>query len=131
MCHVHIATPMSLYSGVLQGALVVFAAWTALLLGIGPRGLAVVFAASIVNLALFWCEHQVRKPAWDVLLRLHVAFAAVPLLLACVSRLGAARSVMLFTVYVGPMALIDRSHLAVGSLTRAEEIPRVQTSSGR
>ena len=129
--HVHITTWMSVYSGILQGLLIVFAVWTAALLGSGPVGFAAVYAASIANLALFWGEHRARKPLWDVLLRVHVAAAATPLMLACMPQLGSLGSMILLAVYVGPLLILDRSHLAKIPLKHPGEIRRVQTSPGQ
>ncbi len=127
---VHIAPLMTLYSGVLQVALIGLAVWTARLLGAGPWGLAAVVAASLLNAALFWAEHRVAKPAWDVLLRTHVAAAAVPVMLAFSPGLGATGTTLLFAVYATPMLLIERSHLSLASASRAA-LRRAQTSTSR
>lgn len=113
---VHITVAMSLYSAILQGLLIGLAIWVTASAGDEFWTVPVV-AAAAVNVILFMCEHTVRKPAWDVLLRVHVVSAAVPLMLAFAPRLGVAGSAWLFATYFVPMLVMDRSHLAAGPVT--------------
>ncbi len=114
---VHISSAMSLYSGVLQGALIAFALWACVLAGSETAGaqsliaLLVVAALALGNIALFAGEHLVLKPAWDTLLRIHVAVAPLPLLLGFMPRLGLRAGALLLAVYFLPMGVLDRSHL--------------------
>lgn len=108
---VHIAAAMSVYSAALQGLLIACAVWASTGEGTDQVGPAVVVLASAANVAVFVGEHAVRKPAWDILLRVHVASAAVPLMLAFVPQLGGLGSAALFTTYFAPMLVMDRSHL--------------------
>ena len=118
---VHIALAMSLYSATLQGLLIGLAIWVTALTTTDRAWTAAVVAAAAANLLLFVGEHAVRKPAWDVLLRVHVVSAAVPLMLAFAPRLGGPGTMLLFAAYLGPMLIMDRSHLAGSSLMAASQ----------
>jgi 4-hydroxybenzoate polyprenyltransferase len=98
---VHISAAMSAYAG----------CWLAILLALSlliaeAEGAAAVIPAgtgAVANVALFAALHQMRKPAWDIVLRLHVGLLMVPLMLAFGPRLGAPRSLLLLLVYITPM----------------------------
>lgn len=128
---VHIAPAMSVYSASLQGAMVACAVWASIELQNDQVGLALVVLASAVNIVVFVGEHAVRKPAWDVLLRVHVASAAVPLMLTFVPRLGAIGSAVLFSMYFAPMLAMDRSHLVGSAGPTPVENRRMQMSPSR
>jgi 4-hydroxybenzoate polyprenyltransferase len=128
---VHITPAMSLYSTVLQGVLIGLAIQAAIRLGHGPVWLGIVAAASLGNLAVFVFEHLVRKPAWDLLLRTHVAIAALPLMLAFVPRLGPLGAALLFAMYCVPLLMLDRSHLTDYVAATPAEPQRLQMSPSR
>jgi 4-hydroxybenzoate polyprenyltransferase len=128
---VHITPAMSLYSTILQGLLIGLAVQAALGLGHGPGWLALVAAASLGNLAIFLFEHVVRKPAWDLLLRAHVASAALPLMLAFVPRLGPVGAAWLFAMYCVPLLVLDRRHLTERAAATPVESQRLQMSPSR
>jgi 4-hydroxybenzoate polyprenyltransferase len=106
---VHISGGMSAYAAVWQITLI------ALSLAVAPRwssldvaGRFVMVAAGLAalgNAALFLLLHRVRKPRWDVLMRLHVAILMLPLMLAFTPRLGPARAGFLLVVYFAPTLL--------------------------
>lgn len=106
---VHISTAMSAYAGVWQVALIGLS-----LAVISQAGspddrsrLAVIAAgvAALGNAGLFVLLHRVRKPAWDVLMRLHVTILVLPLMLAFTPRLGPSRAGLLLLVYFAPTLL--------------------------
>jgi 4-hydroxybenzoate polyprenyltransferase len=128
---VHITPAMSLYSTALQALLIGLAAQAAIGLGHGAGWLGIVAAASLGNLAVFVFEHMVRKPAWDLFLRTHVAIAALPLMLAFVPRLGPVGTALLFAMYCIPLLVLDRSHLTDRVAARPVEPQRLQMSPSR
>jgi 4-hydroxybenzoate polyprenyltransferase len=103
---VHISRPMSVYGGALQLCLMGAAVTLALRLARNDgTALAAVFAAVAMNGALFALLHCVAKPAWEIVMRLHVVLLMMPVLLAFAPHLGAWQSAALFTVYFAPTLL--------------------------
>jgi hypothetical protein len=104
---VHISKAMSMYAGACQ--------LTLLLLSLAlarheswQRNPGPVIATGIVvvaNAGLFFLLHRVRKPAWDVLMRVHVTILALPVLLAFIPRLGSTSATVLFLLYFTPTLL--------------------------
>lgn len=113
-----ISKAMSVYSASLLSVLTVLALWTAAHVEVASEAgrmavLWVVTACVFVNGMLFVFLHRTDSPAWDVVLRAHVASLPVPLLLAFTPALGVAWSLALFAVYVVPLLALDRSHLSL------------------
>ncbi len=124
--HVHISRAMSVYAGACQLGLIALS--VAVAIELNPQGdrsvapLLLALGASLGHGVLFILLHTVPKPAWDVLMRLHVAILVLPIMLAFVPRLGAARSAVLGLVYFGPALLTAlwwfrrvRSRVVIGS----------------
>jgi 4-hydroxybenzoate polyprenyltransferase len=105
---VHISTSMSLYSGINQACLILVSVLLAARFAPETERSAVlitaVVAASFLNAVFFLLLHRIKKPAWDVLLRVHVTFLAIPLMLSFIPRLGGRASATLFLVYFAPSA---------------------------
>lgn len=106
---VHISTAMSAYAGVWQVVLIALSLAVIAQPGsTADRNLLLVIAAGIAalaNAALFVLLHRVRKPAWDVVMRVHVTILALPVMLAFAPRLGPSRAGILFLVYFAPTLL--------------------------
>jgi hypothetical protein len=100
---------MSLYGAICQAALIGFSVGAALLIargqGAGAFELAGVLIASLAHVILFVSLHWVRKPAWDGLMRFHVAILVVPMILAFAPALSASANAVVCLVYFGPMVL--------------------------
>jgi 4-hydroxybenzoate polyprenyltransferase len=107
-CAVHISTLMSLYSGINQACLILVSVLLATRFAPETERSTVlitaVVAASFLNAVFFFLLHRVKKPAWDALLRVHVTFLAIPLMLSFIPRLGGRASATLFLVYFAPSA---------------------------
>lgn len=105
---VHISTAMTVYAGVCQVVLVALSTVVAVRLSDKSGSIVPLIASAGASLAhglLFVLLHIVRKPAWDVLMRTHVAILVVPIMLAFVPLLGGSRSAVLEIVYFGPAVL--------------------------
>jgi hypothetical protein len=137
---VHLSRPMSVYAATWQLASIALAFLIAGRFGAPAGGFVAgaVAAASAANVVLFAALHRVRKPAWDVVLRLHAGVLMLPVMLAFVPVLGPARTAGVFLVYLVPIALTARWWLARGGFrllsdrTRARgTVPRsVPSGSG-
>jgi 4-hydroxybenzoate polyprenyltransferase len=68
-----------------------------------PLTRLVTFTGCALNVALFLALHRLRRPAWDIALRAHVALLAIPIMTAFTSVLSFGASLSLFTVYVTPV----------------------------
>jgi 4-hydroxybenzoate polyprenyltransferase len=123
---VHVSMAMSVYGGICQIGLIGLSLAVAMQLGSREdRGfvpLVGALVASLANVILYALLHRVRKPAWDVLMRLHVTILALPIMLAFLPRLGASQSTVLILVYFGPTLLTGywwlnrtRSRVVTGS----------------
>ena len=55
---------------------------------------------------LFAALHRLKKPVWDVALRIHIAMLPVPLMLAVAPRLGPALTAVLFGIYLAPTLFV-------------------------
>ena len=106
---VHISSAMSAYAGMWQIALIALSLAVALRASApGNRDLLLTIAvglAALANAVLFVLLHRVRKPTWDLVMRLHVAILMLPIMLAFTPRLGLARTGVLLAVYFGPTLL--------------------------
>lgn len=105
---VHISTAMSAYAGTWQFALVTLSLAAVTQSASSSRNLFAVIgagAAAFANIVLFFLLHRVRKPAWDVLMRLHVTILILPLMFAVIPTLGPRRTIVLFLVYFTPTLL--------------------------
>lgn len=123
---VHISPAMSCYVGSWHAVLIGFS-----LAAVGETGgstaatfiaRAAIAVSAAVAAALFVSLHWIRKPAWDVIMRLHMLLVPTPIMFAFVPGLGAAQSVLLFVVYLSPSILTGvwwttraRSQLAINS----------------
>jgi 4-hydroxybenzoate polyprenyltransferase len=105
---VHISRSMSWYAGIWQASLIALSVLLSVQLAPTGRRLGPVIAVlvtSFANAVLFGLLHHVRKPAWDVVMRVHVAILIVPIMLAFVPLLGPRYSAVLFIVYFVPCVL--------------------------
>jgi 4-hydroxybenzoate polyprenyltransferase len=68
-----------------------------------PLTRSITFAVCALNVALFLALHRLRKPAWDIALRVHVALLVIPIMIAFTPVLGIGARLMLLTVYVTPV----------------------------
>jgi 4-hydroxybenzoate polyprenyltransferase len=105
---VHISRAMSAYAGAWQFALLGLSLAVVIQHEFSSRSLFSVIGAGVAafaNIGLFFLLHRVRKPAWDVLMRLHVTILILPLMFAFIPRLGPARASILFLVYFTPTLL--------------------------
>jgi 4-hydroxybenzoate polyprenyltransferase len=105
---VHISGTMSVYAGLCQIALIVLSLATAPQHGLNTTDRLLVIGASVAAVAngvLFVLLHTVRKPLWDVVMRVHVAALLLPLMLAFAPRLGPARTAILLLVFFSPTVL--------------------------
>ena len=105
---VHISSAMSAYAGVWQVALIALSLAVILPSGSHDRSLLPVVGAGIAavgNAVLLVLLHRVRKPAWDVLMRLHVTILMLPIMLAFTPRLGLSKAGIILFVYFAPTLL--------------------------
>jgi 4-hydroxybenzoate polyprenyltransferase len=105
---VDISRSMSAYAAVCQFALLATSLFLATRLSSpedGRAALTMVGAAAAVNLGLFVALHLVKKPAWDVVMRIHVTVLMVPVMLAFTAPLTAGETLLLFGLYFGPTLL--------------------------
>lgn len=105
---VHISSAMSLYAALWQAALIALSIYLAAKISDGDQpsaAIVAVYAAAFINAALLIGLHLTPKPTWDLLMRIHVAFLMLPVMLAFAPRLGIAGSALLFLVYVAPALL--------------------------
>lgn len=90
--------------------------WLALLIAsslevasqVGWVVLAVTSAGCVINVVLFVLLHHLKKPAWDVVLRAHVALLMLPIMTAFTPLLGFGASAVLFAIYLLPVLLLTR-----------------------
>lgn len=88
--------------------------WLALLIAsslevasqVGRVVLAVTSAGCVINVVLFVLLHHLKKPAWDVVLRVHVALLMLPIMTAFTPLLGFGASAVLFAIYLLPVLLL-------------------------
>ena len=96
----HISAAMSAYAAC---CLAVLLTLSLLVAAAGGRAATIpAVLTSAANVALFAALHRLRKPAWDVALRLQVGLLMVPLMMAFFPRLGVTRGVLLAAIYVVP-----------------------------
>ena len=123
---VHISPAMSAYAGVWQLALVALS-FAVIPQYKSPLNVVAVIGAAVAtfaNAGLFFLLHRVRKPTWDILMRLHVTILILPLMFAFIPRLGPSRASVLFLVYFTPTLLtayywLNRTGDWVGSVILA------------
>jgi len=116
---VRISRAMSVYAAACLAVLLILSSVIARAEGAGA--LTVTAIGAVVNVALFLWLHRLRKPAWDVALRIHVGMLMIPVMTAFSARLRAASLVMLLTIYVVPVLPIAWRLLRRRS--DADEIP--------
>jgi 4-hydroxybenzoate polyprenyltransferase len=129
---VHITAAMSAYAGFWQAVLIALP--FAVLALPGDEVVNLLWAilaggAGLASAVLFVLLHRIRKPAWDLLMRLHVGVLALPLMIAFAARLGPASAVFLFVAYLAPMALTARYWLLrTGARIARPRLPRPETA---
>ncbi len=75
---------------------------------VGWVALAVTSSGCVINVVLFAWLHHLKKPAWDIVLRAHVALLMLPIMTAFTPLLGMGASAVLFTIYLLPVLLLSR-----------------------
>jgi len=85
-----------------------------------PLTRLMTFAACALNVALFLALHRLRKPAWDIVLRLHVALLVIPIMIAFTPVLGISARLMLFAVFVTPVLPLTWRRARVQLLSRRQ-----------
>jgi len=123
---VKISTTMTVYSA--WWLTLMMAASLMVAIGAPPSiGLATAVECAAVY-AVFVALHSLRKPLWDVALRLHVTLLAVPIMTAHSASLEAGQIAVLAVIYLGPsLPLVYRYMQA--SLSDSVDDPAVSRSN--
>ena len=78
-----------------------------------PQLWLVISLGCAINVGLFVALHRVKKPAWSVLLRVHVCLLMIPIMTAFLPLLGVGSMLVLLAVFLSPATpLVCRYALA-------------------